>query len=230
MDKLLIAVQSDLFAQFLAKEFQSEYQICTCCDGYEALELLSAFRPHAMILNLSLPRKDGITILTQSSYIPPVILGIAEHSDPYGFSTAQRLGVGHILICPTVNTVAVTLSRMRLDLGEQASPALEKQILLLLHSLGFAANHNGFSMLNIAIRLWATDPSRQLSHDIYDEIAQEFNCSESSVEASIRRCIKNAWLKRENVVWSKLFTIDSNAPRCPNNSLFMKCLAQQINL
>lgn len=231
MDKLLIAVQSGIFAQFLAKEFGAEYDVRTCCDGCDALDLLASFTPDAMILSLCLPRKDALTILEQSSHIPKIILGISDHSDPYGFSAAQRLGVSRILVSPTINAVVVALCQMRLHQNEPAQKDPNEQAAFLLHSLGFSPNLEGFPILCAGIPLLAADPSRRLSGDIYSELASQLNCSESSIEASIRRAIKKAWLKHDSTVWAKFFAADpsGNIP-CPNNSLFLKRLAQEIGL
>ena len=230
MDKLLIAVQSGLFAQFLAKEFSAEYDVRTCCDGCDALELLTSFSPDAMILSLCLPRKDSLTILEQSSHIPKIVLGISDHSDPYCFSAAQRLGVSRILVSPTVNAIVVALCQMRLH-QQDAHKDPNEQAALALHSLGLTPNLEGFSMLCIGIPLLAADPSRRLSGDIYFQIAAQMNCSETSIEASIRRAIKKAWSKHDSAVWAKFFTPDpsGNIP-CPNNSLFLKRLARDIRL
>ena len=231
MEKLLIAVQSGIFAQFLAKEFGSEYDIRTCCDGCDALELLASFSPNTMILSLCLPRKDALTILEQSSHIPKIILGISDHSDPYCFSAAQRLGVSRILISPTINAVVVALCQMRRHQNENIIQDPKEQTAFLLHSLGFTPNLEGFSMLCAGIPLLAADPSRRLSGDIYSDIASRLNCSESSIEASIRRAIKKAWLKHDSMVWAKFFAADpSGSIPCPNNSLFLKRLAQEIVL
>lgn len=232
MDRLLIAVQSDVFADILTQAFKSEFEIRTCTDGCEALELLGSFRPHAMILSLRLPRKDSITILEQSSHIPPVVLGIADYSDPYGFHAAQRLGMGRILVTPMVNAVTVALTQMRLDLDPRISQDPTTQAELILYSLGFHANLDGFKMLRIGIPLAAKDPAQKLSKEIYPAIAKQLgSCDSRSVEASIRRAIEKAWKRRDNTVWAKYFPQDRNGNiPCPTNAQFIKRLAQQIQL
>ena len=231
MNRLLIALHSNLFAQILKDTLQSEYEIRTCCDGCEALELLNTFQPHAMILNLCLPRKDCLTILTQSKHIPQVILGIADYQDPFSFSAAQRLGMSHILISPTVDSVCVALSQIQVQHRQQEQIEPPIQTSILLHSLAIPANIGGFQMLCIGIPLLAKDPSRRFFNDIYTVIAAAVGSSESSVEASIRRAIRNAWEKHDAAVWSKFFPADSSGEiPCPNNSLFMRTLARQIRL
>ena len=231
MERLLVAVYSDLFAQVLKDTFQNEYEIRTCCDGCEALELLNTFRPHIMILNLCLPRKDYMTILTQSNHTPQVILGITDQQDPFAFTIARQLGVGHILISPTVDSICVSLCRLSMQRHPQEMADPADQTALLLHNLALSANMSGFQMLCIGIPLLAQDPSRRFFKDIYAAIAVETNCSESSVEASIRRAIGSAWERHDPAVWSKHFPATSDGKiLCPSNSLFMKTLARQIRL
>ena len=50
MDKLLIAVHSDMFADILAETFHKEFSIRTCTDGCAALELLNTCIPSVRIV------------------------------------------------------------------------------------------------------------------------------------------------------------------------------------
>ena len=231
MEKLLIALHSNLFAQILAKTFQNEFEVRTCCDGCEALALLNSFRPQAMILSLCLPRKDSLTILSQSSHIPQVILGVADYRDPYCFSAAQRLGMEHILVTPTVDSVSSTLLQMLIRHRQSESNNPQLQASQLLHSMGFNANINGYQMLCIGIALLAKDPCRQFSHDLYAAIADQVGGTQTAAEAAIRRSIRNAWANHDPAVWAKYFPPNAAGKiPCPNNSLFMKTLARYIRL
>ena len=229
MDKLLIALHSPLFARILEQTFQNEFEIRTCCDGCEALALLHSFRPKAMILSLALPRKDCLTILSQSSHIPQVILGVTDHQNPYYFSAVQRLGMEHILLSPTVDCVSTALLQLLIHHSDGEQPDLQAS--QLLHSMGFRPNLSGYQMLNIGIPLLAKDPSRRFFDDLYAEIAEQLGTTQSSVEIAIRRSIRTAWTNHDPAVWAKYFPPNASGKiPCPNNSRFLKTLARFIRL
>lgn len=230
MEKLLIAVHSDYFADMLKSVFSREFDIEVCTDGCDCLQLLSSFAPDAMILCLSLPRMDGLTILEQSSHIPRIILGIVNSSNPFVSVRAAQLGVGRILTMPTVNSVAVALLQMRMDLRGQVPPDPRDQASLLLYSLGVPVHLEGYTILRLAIPLFAADPTQRLSKDLYPATAKQLGDMDiRSIEHAIRTCIKAAW-KRSNIFsWQKFFPLDSNGDLpCPNNLKFIKTLAEHI--
>lgn len=232
MEKLLIAVHSDMFADALAAAFRKEYSIRTCTDGCDALELLNTFQPDLLILYLRLPRKDGITILTETSHTPEIILGIIDHTTPFIERQAELAGIDTLMILPTVNAVTVRLTQIQLARGGQNRQDLQLQTSLLLHSLGVNAKLDGWDMLLVGIPLFAEDPRQVLGKVLYPAIAKIVGCSDGrAVEHSIRDCIKKAWLRRDHFVWVKHFPADRNGKiPCPSNSQFIKALARAIRL
>ena len=232
MEKLLIAVQSNKIADMLAAVFQKDYEVKSCIDGVEALQLLNAFRPDAMIIFLRLPLKDGFTVVTQTPHKPKTILGVIEWDNPYMQVKATRLGFDDLLVMPTINTIATRLTQLRLekdnDPGED--PFLQAQ--LLLHSLGFSPKLAGWNMLRIGIPAFAKDPRQALSKELYPLIAREVGSTDGrAVEHSIRTCIEKAWLRHDAIIWAKYFPPngDGKIP-CPSNSLLLKTLAKEIIL
>ena len=230
MEKLLIAVHSDYFADMLKAVFFKEFFVETCTDGCDCLQLLSSFKPDSLILCLSLPRMDGLTILEQSSHIPRIILGIANSSNPFTCIRATQLGIGRILTMPTVNAVAVALLQMRMDLTPQTPPDPRDQATLLLHCLGVPAHLEGYTMLRLAIPMFAADPTQRLSKNLYPAISKHLDDIDiRSIEHAIRNCITTAWNRCNIFTWRKYFPLDNNGQLpCPNNLKFIKTLAAHI--
>ena len=231
MEKLLIAVQSELFAEALTAALQTEYDIHTCTDGCDALTLLNTFQPDALILYLRLPRKDGLTVLEQASHTPKIILGILDNTVPYIERRAELAGIQYLTVMPTVNSVVSHLTKMRLD-NRQVLPDPQLQAFLLLHTLGLDVKLDGWKMLRAGIPLFAADPGQTLSKVLYPAIAAAVGATDGrAVEHAIRDCIAKAWKRRDHFVWMKYFPPDKtgNIP-CPTNSQFIKTLAQHICL
>lgn len=232
MDRLLIAVYSDYFSDTLKKVFERDYEVYICTDGCEALRLLSDLKPHGMILCLSLPRKDGITVLEQSSHTPSLILGILDTLDPFACRRAAQLGVGRILLMPTINAVTVAFAQLRLSDRARKLPDPQVQAELLLQSLGIESHLAGYAALRIGLPLFAADPRQRLGKEFYPVVAAKMGGIDCrSVEHDIRTCVKGAWKKRDHLVWGKYFPPDKNGLiPCPTNLKFIKRLAEQLQM
>lgn len=229
MEKLLIAVHSDMFADALTAALHKDYDIRTCTDGMDALELLNTFQPDALILYLRLPRTDGLTLLSQSAHTPKIIIGILDTTNPYIEQQAPKVGIGHLMITPTVNTITTQLTQMRIAYeAPPRDPQLET--ILHLHTLSMDVNLTGWNMLRVGIPLFAADPKLTLSKELYPAIAIAVDATDGrAVEHAIRDCITKAWNRRNHFVWLKYFPPDKNGNiPCPNNSLFIKTLARMI--
>lgn len=231
MEKLLIAVHSDMFADALTAALCKDYEIRTCTDGVDALALMNTFKPDALIVYMRLPRIDGLTLLSRSAHTPKIIIGIIDTTNPYIEQQAQKVGIGHLMHLPTINTLTTQLTQMRLEYQDQPKdPQLET--VMHLHTLSMDASLAGWDMLRVGIPMFAADPKQTLSKELYPAIASAVGGSDGrAVEHAIRDCITKAWKRRDHFIWLKYFPLDkSGSIPCPTNSLFIKTLARMISL
>ena len=222
MRKLLIAENSEAFRYALEKTFENEFEIRTCQDGEAVLELLSTYRPDAMILNLMLPVKDGLTVLQESAFLPSAILGVTHFVNDYIVQRAMELGGGFMLITPCLSAVRARLT----DLLEQDCPSKKEDTAAdLLHRLNFPTHLDGYQQLCAGIPLFAADPAQRLTKELYPAIAACCgNKDYRVVEHSIRSVIKIAWKNRDPAVWEQYFP---GMEECPSNKVFIARLAEQ---
>lgn len=226
MLKLLIADSSEAFTYALEMTFQKEFEIRTCQDGRSALEQLSSFRPDAMILNLMLPFKDGLTVLQEAAYLPPAILGITTYMSEYIAQRAVDLGVGFLLISPCLNAVRVRLT----DLIQQAQSGTDEdpqnKVVTYLHILNFPTHRDGYQQLCVGIPLFARDPGQRLTKELYPAIAVQCGNKDGRVvERSIRGAVEAAWKNRDKGVWQRYFP---GMEECPSNKVFISRIAELI--
>ena len=228
MQRILIADMSEVFAAALEKAFRTEFEVRTCCDGISAQELLLSFQPDVLILNFTLPYKDGLTVLQEAAFVPAVILGIANYLNPYIVQTALELGVGYILQMPTVNTVRLRVTDMLQ--AKQGVHSPEEETKLHLHCLGIPSHLDGYRYLLAGIPLFHEDSRQLLTKELYPAIAAICGCKDvRSVEHSIRTAIERAWQHYDPNVWVKYFSPGANGKiACPSNKAFIARLAQML--
>lgn len=232
MQKLMIADCSESFISALETALADQFHIRSCCDGESARELLERFQPDILVLNLSLPYTDGVTLLQQASFQPPIILAITSYLSNYVQYSLGELGVDYTMICPSISALCLRLK----DLASRYThpPELSDPHSIVahhLHLLNIPSHRDGYRQLLEAIPLFAADPQQFMTKELYPEVAKRCNCRDGrAVEHSIRKVIHAAWLHRDNAVWRKYFL---PGPRgsipCPSNKAFICRLAELID-
>jgi len=97
--KLLIAVKSEIITALLASSL-SQYNIHTCNTGTDALEMLETHCFDALILDLTLPVMDGLTLLRRSHHKPKYILALTNLATPAVLQAAADAGVQDTVLIP----------------------------------------------------------------------------------------------------------------------------------
>lgn len=229
MQKLLVADGSECFIAALEAALADEFHICGCCDGEDVLGLLQTFCPDILVINLSLPHKDGITLLQESSFHPPVILVITGYISNYVEHRLGELGVDYTMICPSISSLCLRIRDLSKRYSEQPDSTDPHAITAHhLRQLNFPIHRDGYRQLLAAIPLFAENPQQFMTKELYPKVAKLCGCRDGrAVEHSIRKVIESAWKHRDNAVWRKYFT---QGPRgiipCPSNKAFISRLAE----
>lgn len=220
MLKLLVAEMSQEMTDALEKTLGGEFEMVVCHDGETALEQLYYFKPDALILQLRLPFKDGLTVLQESAYKPRFILAMTHILPEYAERRAFELGIQYILLTPTVETVRLRL----MDLIAKIEPRESTRVAVHLHALGFRTNLDGYRQLCVGIPIFAKNPGMLLSKELYPAIGGVFDLPDPrTVEHSVRKAITDAWARRDIIVWEKYFP---GARTAPTNKAFISRLAE----
>lgn len=99
MKKLLIATHLESTCTALARTL-SQYEVHICSTGTDALTMLETLQPDILILDLMLPEIDGITVLRQSGYKPPIILALTNLASTSVLQAAVAAGAQDVLLIP----------------------------------------------------------------------------------------------------------------------------------
>lgn len=99
---LLIADSNPEFRHALAQALKRCYCVHCCGTGTEALRLLRALRPEILVLDLTIPEVDGLTLLQMavSEGLRPRVLAITPLVSNYILESADEPGVGYMMRQP----------------------------------------------------------------------------------------------------------------------------------
>ena len=99
MRKVLIACPEDSVTYILCR-YLSHCEVYTCDTGPEALAQIDLLQPDILLLFVSLPALDGLTVLKRARFGPPVVIALSSAVTAEILNTATDLGVTEIVRIP----------------------------------------------------------------------------------------------------------------------------------
>ena len=253
--RILLADANPDFAALLADTLAAERDmelIGAAADGPEALNQLQSLKPDLLLLDLVLPKLDGLEVLRRlpetGCRCPVIVLS--------GFMNSQVVAdcaaLGAAYFMPKPCDTAALLERVRQIGGagqEDAAlegidcrPAaqaqrreadLEALVTEIIHEIGVPAHIKGYQYLREAIILTIKDMDiiNAVTKVLYPEVAKRFSTTPSRVERAIRHAIEVAWDRGDIEVLQKYFGYTvSNIKGKPTNSEFIAMIADSLTL
>ena len=234
MLKLLIADASESVRFSLTGALQDSYTVQTCSDGDEALHLVRTFLPDLIILDMTLPGVDGLSLFQKIRQGPdkPAVLATTRFVSDYILEAASQIGVDYMMVKPcsqkSIEARLEHLAQYR-DPELAQTPGLRVMISSLLLYLGIATNRKGYTYLREAIALYRRDPAQSMTKELYPAVGECCNADAIQVERAIRSAIEKAWLNREEQTWQRYFMPDRKGQiHKPTNSEFISRLADAL--
>ena len=243
---VIIADNSEEFCGALSEALQrtGRYEILgTASDGEQALGLVLAQKPHVLVLDLMLSKKDGISILKElaGQDYRPAILATSGFITEFVASAASGLGAKYLMLKPCDMTALVE----RLDEirgGESQRTALtrrggkqtiESMVTGIIHEIGVPAHIKGYQYLREAIIIAVNDMDviNAITKVLYPQVAKTFQTTPSRVERAIRHAIEVAWDRGDLDTLQRFFGYTvSNTKGKPTNSEFIALIADKLQL
>ena len=240
-----------LVSQLISAEEDMEL-VGVASDGIEALSLAAELKPDVMLLELVLPKADGLSVLEKLGEAAPGCHGIVLS----GFYNDQIVTdcsmAGAAYFLPKPCESSVLFSRIRQVTGKQVSPVpaagfdcravtpgakqqamLESAVTEIIHEIGVPAHIKGYQYLREAIILTINnmDMINGVTKILYPEVAKKFSTTPSRVERAIRHAIEVAWDRGDIEVLQKFFGYTvSNIKGKPTNSEFIAMIADYLSL
>ena len=253
--RILLADANPDFSKLLADTLAAERDlelVGTAADGPEALAMLRQLRPDALLLDLVLPRLDGLEVLRrlpETGCSCPVIV-LSGFMNGKVVSDCAALGASYFM--PKPCDPAALLQRIR-QLGSSQSETslgdgidcssaaqasrreadLEATVTEIIHEIGVLAHIKGYQYLREAIILTIQDMDviNAVTKVLYPEVAKRFDTTPSRVERAIRHAIEVAWDRGDIEVLQKYFGYTvSNIKGKPTNSEFIAMIADSLTL
>ena len=212
-------------------------------DGEQTLRFLGEHRPDLLVLDMMLPKRDGISVLKALMAMDrrPAILATSGFITEFVASTAANLGVRYLMLKPCdITAVVERLEEMRVGPERRPSPArrgdkanIETMVTNIIHEIGVPAHIKGYQYLREAIIIAVNDMDviNAITKVLYPQVAKTFQTTPSRVERAIRHAIEVAWDRGDLDTLQRFFGYTvSNTKGKPTNSEFIALIADKLQL
>lgn len=229
-------------------------------DGEEALKIIEYVKPDVVLLDLVMPKLDGIGVMEKlaqrsktGSKAPVVIILSAVIHDQI-MQQLMALGAAYYLAKTCESTLLVNRIRQMKGVGQQLFPAapakgqgqfqdpiaararsasVETEVTNLIHEVGVPAHIKGYQYLRESILMAIEDMDilNAITKQLYPAIAKKFDTTPSRVERAIRHAIEVAWSRGKMDTLEQLFSYSiSMGKGKPTNSEFIALIADRMRL
>ena len=247
--RVLIADASEDFRALLRDTLRSEGDlevVGTAADGAEALALIEREKPDVLLLDLVLPRIDGVEVLRRmgEAGARPVTLIVSAFYNQRMISLCSELGAYYFI--PKPCDVAALTEQIRRSVRDvpavlppavtearPGEPDLETTVTEVIHEIGVPAHIKGYQYLREAIILTINDMEviNAVTKVLYPAVAKKYGTTPSRVERAIRHAIEVAWDRGDLETLQKFFGYTvSNIKGKPTNSEFIAMIADHLSL
>ncbi len=243
---VVIADNTEEFCTGLSAALQQAggFQILgVATDGEQAIRMVSERKPDVLVLDLMLPKRDGISVLKAIGTMEhkPATLATSTFLTEYVSSAAAGLGARYLMLKPCdTQTVVERLEELRggESLRKNSRRPLnrsdiEAMVTGIIHEIGVPAHIKGYQYLREAIILAVNDMDviNAITKVLYPQVAKAFNTTPSRVERAIRHAIEVAWDRGDLDTLQRFFGYTvSNTKGKPTNSEFIALIADKLQL
>ena len=235
--KVLIADTDKDFCRLLSDRLTADGADAAyrAADGASALELCERVRPDVLILDLVLPKLDGLAVierLKDTGSAPAVFVVSALYNDELVARCAD-MGVRFFTPKPCdVSELAVRIRQSVRPLPERCGRELESEIADILRELGVPAHVKGYHYLRRAIELASDDADilGAMTKELYPAVAGAFSVTPQRVERDMRRAIEIAWRRCSPDARRIGFGAVSSRTGRPSNGEFIAAVADRISI
>ncbi len=241
--KIVIADDNEEFCLLLEQYFLERTDMVVvgkAFDGERALQVIEKTKPDFLLLDIIMPRLDGLAVLSQIPALEQKQLKtivITAFGQEHVIQRAAELGAHYYLIKPFGFPV---LAKRILEFSSKETknkllPKRRADVFSVtgrfLDQIRIPPNFKGYSYIITAVSLiianW--DLLHSVTKHLYPTIGRAHQASASQVERSIRHAIEYAWLKSEPEILNSLFgnTFSLDIGR-PTNATFLGRLAEIV--
>lgn len=254
---MAIVDDNEMMREHIRSLFEDDHRIeivFEARDGMEAIRLIREKQPDIVLLDLIMPRMDGVEVLQNinrdaSLKKHPAVIVVSAVGQERILDMVFGLGAVYYIMKPFEDKMLIR--RVQQVMNGQSMPPAQKslsprvsysydgvpdpdvEVSHLLHDLGVPPHIKGYQYLRDGVMMVVEAPEviNAVTKTLYPTIATMNNTTPSRVERAMRHAIAVTWRRGNTRLMNELFsyTIRSGSGK-PTNSEFVALLAEKIRL
>ena len=226
-------------------------------NGEEACQLIRDKGPDIMLLDIIMPKLDGLTVMDRvnqdKDLKKPAFIVISAVSQEKMTEDVFDLGADYYILKPfdnetVVNRIkkvharsqrsftqarALNAQKKQESQKEYMERNLETDVTNIIHEVGVPAHIKGYQYLRTGVKMAVENPAvvNRITKELYPGIAARFDTTASKVERAIRHAIEVAWNRGRVDTLNRVLGCRACTPEDkPTNGEFIAMLADKLRL
>ena len=258
MEKLNVAIADDnermvdLLSTLVKGDKELEL-VGQAADGQEIYKIIKEKEPDVVLLDIIMPKMDGITVMEKVNEDPsvrkrPAFIIISAVGQERIIEDAFRLGACYYIMKPFDNDMVLNRIKqfrkfgkgIRRDnrgtgglgrAGEISEKNLQIDVTDIIHEIGVPAHIKGYQYLRDAIMMSVEDMEmlNSITKILYPTIAKKHQTTPSRVERAIRVAIEKSWEDADPEYRKKIFgAMGAEDSTRPTNSEYISMIVHYL--
>lgn len=245
MIKILMIDDNEKLIGAVKEYFKDNEQISIVMEAYNGLDGFEMLKDHqdeydAILLDLIMPKKDGIYVLEQmkENGINKKVIVETSYNASEVIREVAEYGVSYFILKPfdlsDLEKKILALFSKKDDAAiDFYNSNLQVSISKILHNLGIPSHIKGYQFLRDAVCMVFDNPDMigGITKELYPEIASKYDTTVSRVERAIRHAVEVSWNRGDLKLMETIFghSVDIDKAK-PTNSEFIVTIADKLRL
>ena len=235
-NKVMVEMLKEYFLESKTVEVVDE-----AYDGQEAWNKIKENSYDCVLLDLIMPKKDGLFVLEQikENKIKANVIVVTSYNEQETIRNVSEFGVRYFVLKPfdlkdlEKRIMEATRDRRENSVIGFGNNDAHIKVSKILHELGIPSHIKGYQYIRDAITMVYKDQNLigGITKELYPEIGKKYNASVTRVERAIRHAIEVSWNRGDWDLMEEIFGHSVDIDRAkPTNSEFIVTIADKMRL
>lgn len=242
--KIMVVDDNKVMVEMLKEYFLESKTVEVVDEAYDGQEAWNKIKENSydcVLLDLIMPKKDGLFVLEQmkENKIKANVIVVTSYNEQETIRNVSEFGVRYFVLKPfdlkdlEKRIMDATRDRRENSVIDFGNNDAHIKVSKILHELGIPSHIKGYQYIRDAITMVYKDQNLigGITKELYPEIGKKYNASVTRVERAIRHAIEVSWNRGDWDLMEEIFGHSVDIDRAkPTNSEFIVTIADKMRL
>ena len=242
--KIMVVDDNKVMVEMLKEYFLESKTVEVVDEAYDGQEAWNKIKENSydcVLLDLIMPKKDGLFVLEQikENKIKANVIVVTSYNEQETIRNVSEFGVRYFVLKPfdlkdlEKRIMDATRDKRENSVIDFGNNDAHIKVSKILHELGIPSHIKGYQYIRDAITMVYKDQNLigGITKELYPEIGKKYNASVTRVERAIRHAIEVSWNRGDWDLMEEIFGHSVDIDRAkPTNSEFIVTIADKMRL